>query len=71
MEKCTFCAERLAEGKRPACVEAADAVEGGRGALVFGDLGDPDSGPSRLLRGTRTVTRRPHLGTGPNVYYIV
>ncbi len=71
VEKCNFCVERIAEGRRPACVEAADSVEGGRGALVFGDTGDPDSEASRLLAGRRTVVRRSQLGTGPNTYYVV
>ena len=71
VEKCNFCVERVAEGKPPACVEVADSVEGGRGALVFGDAGDPASAAGRLLAVKRTVVRRSHLGTGPNVYYVV
>lgn len=71
VEKCTFCPERLREGLEPACVEAANAVEGGERALVFGDVGDPDSEVSRLLRERASRVRRPGLGTGPKVYYIV
>ncbi|MGD2070189.1 MAG: 4Fe-4S dicluster domain-containing protein [Gemmatimonadota bacterium] len=71
VEKCTFCSERLRDGRLPACVEAAEAVPGGEGALTFGDLGDPDSPVSRLLRERTTVRRRQELGTGPNVYYVV
>ncbi len=71
VEKCDFCAERTRHGKLPACVQAAEAVEGGQGALAFGDLADPDSPVSRILREKRTVARRAHHGTGPNVYYIV
>ena len=71
VEKCTFCAERIDLDQQPACVEAANAVPGGAGALTFGDLGDPGSAVSRLLRERETVCRRPALGTGPNVYYIV
>jgi molybdopterin-containing oxidoreductase family iron-sulfur binding subunit len=65
VEKCNFCAERLAEGKQPACVEASD------GALIFGDLDDRNSEVSRVLRETFTVRRKPTLGTQPNVYYII
>jgi Fe-S-cluster-containing dehydrogenase component len=71
VEKCTFCSERIGTGRPPACVEAADAVPGGAGALTFGNLSDPDSAVSRLLRERATVCRRVGLGTGPNVYYIL
>jgi molybdopterin-containing oxidoreductase family iron-sulfur binding subunit len=71
VEKCTFCEERLREGREPACVEAAQAVPGGEGALVFGNLSDPDSEVSRLLRTRYSIRRRPGLGTGPNVFYLV
>jgi molybdopterin-containing oxidoreductase family iron-sulfur binding subunit len=71
VEKCNFCAERLRGGLEPACVEAARSVPGGRGALTFGDAGDPESDVSRILRETHTVARRVGLGTGPNVFYIV
>jgi molybdopterin-containing oxidoreductase family iron-sulfur binding subunit len=71
VEKCNFCAERLREGRRPACVEAAEQVPGGAGALTFGDAGDPDSAVSRILRTRNTISRRVSLGTGPSVYYLV
>jgi Fe-S-cluster-containing dehydrogenase component len=71
VEKCNFCAERLARGEIPACVEAVSRVAGGEGALVFGDLGDPDSEAARLLRTRHTLRRKTHLGTGPQVYYLV
>ncbi len=71
VEKCTFCDERLREGLEPLCVEAAGKVPGGEGALVFGDVGDPESPASRILKTRRTACRRPGLGTGPSVYYIV
>jgi Fe-S-cluster-containing dehydrogenase component len=71
VEKCTFCAERIDVGGQPACVEAANQLPGGEGALVFGDINDPDSDVSRILRERIVMTRRPSLGTGPNVYYLV
>ncbi|MBT3311029.1 MAG: 4Fe-4S dicluster domain-containing protein [Desulfobacterales bacterium] len=65
VEKCNFCAERLAVGKTPACVEAS------HGALAFGDLEDPKSEVRKLLKSNYTIRRKPSLGTGPSVYYIV
>jgi molybdopterin-containing oxidoreductase family iron-sulfur binding subunit len=66
VEKCTFCEERLDKGQLPACVEACK-----HGALVFGDLEDPESDVRKLLGENFTLRRRPELGTKPEVYYIV
>jgi molybdopterin-containing oxidoreductase family iron-sulfur binding subunit len=66
VEKCNFCAERLAKGQIPACVEACKEK-----ALVFGDLEDPDSEVRELLRTHHTIRRKPQLGTNPQIYYIV
>jgi Fe-S-cluster-containing dehydrogenase component len=71
VEKCTFCAERIGLGREPACVEAANRVAGGKGALVFGNLLDPQSEVSSILREKRTICRQVGLGTRPNVYYLV
>ena len=69
VEKCNFCAERLAKGTLPACVEAAGKEA--KNALTFGDLSDRESEVRELLRLHYTIRRKPELGTGPNVYYIV
>ncbi|MFZ7112899.1 MAG: sulfate reduction electron transfer complex DsrMKJOP subunit DsrO [Desulfatiglandales bacterium] len=69
VEKCNFCAERLAKGQMPACVEAANAAMDH--TLTFGDLEDPNSEVRRILRSHYTIRRKPELGTGPNVFYIV
>lgn len=66
VEKCNFCAERLAVGLLPVCVEACR-----HGALVFGDLEDPRSEIRQLLRSRHAIVRKPDLGTQPNVYYLV
>lgn len=65
VEKCTFCASRLAEGLLPYCVEASN------GAIVFGDLTNPRSDVSKALKENYSVVRKPSLGTGPSVYYII
>lgn len=69
VEKCTFCSERLAVGKRPLCVEACEGI--GLRALVFGDLGDPNSAVSALVRTNEVERRKPELGTSPHVFYIL
>jgi len=66
VEKCTFCDERLAQGKPPACVAACPC-----GALAFGDLKDEKSLVVKLLRENYSIRRKPELGTEPAVYYVV
>jgi molybdopterin-containing oxidoreductase family iron-sulfur binding subunit len=65
VEKCNFCVERLAQGLMPSCVEASE------GAIVFGDLNDPDSEVRQVLAENFTIRRKPSLGTQPGVYYII
>jgi len=65
VEKCEFCAERLAEGKMPSCVEVS------AGAIAFGDLADPESNVRKLLAERFSIRRSPYLGTKPCVYYLV
>jgi len=67
VEKCTFCDERLAQGRPPACVEACKETK----CLVFGDLADPRSEVRELLRTRHAIRRKPGLGTQPEVYYLV
>jgi Fe-S-cluster-containing dehydrogenase component len=69
VEKCTFCAERIAAGQKPLCVEACEGI--GCGALAFGDLGDPASPVSVLLREHDVARRKPELGTSPHVFYLL
>jgi molybdopterin-containing oxidoreductase family iron-sulfur binding subunit len=65
VEKCNFCAERLAVGKPPACVEVS------KGALAFGDLSNPKSEVRKLLKENYAIRRKQNLGTNPSVYYLV
>ena len=65
VEKCNFCAERLAVGELPACVEASE------GKLAFGDLYDAESNVRELIKTNFTIRRKQLLGTEPSVYYIV
>jgi tetrathionate reductase subunit B len=50
---------------KPVCVEACPS-----GALVFGDLADPESDISKAMARVPVTTLRPELGTQPQVYYI-
>jgi molybdopterin-containing oxidoreductase family iron-sulfur binding subunit len=66
VEKCNFCAERIARNQLPACVLACPEK-----AMVFGNLDDPQSAPRALLRERFAVQRQPELGTNPSVFYLV
>ncbi|MEI7671175.1 MAG: 4Fe-4S dicluster domain-containing protein [Deltaproteobacteria bacterium] len=66
VEKCNFCEERLARGILPACVLACKEK-----ALAFGDLEDSRSDVRLILDKGLSLRRRPELGTGPQVYYIL
>ena len=65
VEKCNFCVERLAKGQEPVCVEAA------KGAIIFGDLDDPDSTVRKVLNENFFIRRKVELGTGPSIYYVI
>ncbi|SLM30169.1 HmeE2 [Desulfamplus magnetovallimortis] len=65
VEKCNLCAERLAKGLQPACVEASE------GAIVVGDLEDPESEVRALLNENYAIRRKQELGTEPSVYYVM
>jgi molybdopterin-containing oxidoreductase family iron-sulfur binding subunit len=67
-QACTFCSHLVDQGKLPACVQACERI--GAGALVFGDLNDPDSEISRIIAENRVQGLREDLGTEPKVYYL-
>lgn len=68
VESCTLCVHRVDAGREPACVEAC-AAEGG-GALLFGDLKDPDSEISRRLARHGGEEIRADLGLDTGVRYL-
>ncbi len=67
VEKCTFCAHRTRKGMHPRCVEICPM-----GARHFGDLNDPDSEVSKLIKTRRQAFRlKEYLGTKSQIYYVV
>lgn len=65
VEKCEFCSQRRERGLEPACV--ANCMTKAR---YFGDLEDPYSEVSRLIREKGGFQLNPELGTEPSVYYL-
>lgn len=66
VEKCTFCYQRQARGEVPACMDLCPAR-----ARFWGDLDDPDSDVSKLLREREYMQLLPEMGTKPSTYYLV
>ncbi len=65
-QKCDMCAHLLDRGfKEPRCVEMCPT-----GALVFGDMNDPDSEISKLIAEHHHKPLHPEYGLGENVVYI-
>lgn len=64
-QKCTFCVHRLVKGQLPKCVEVCPS-----GARIFGDLDDPNSEVSKLVRSGIAEVYRQEFNTKPNVYYV-
>ena len=64
VEKCTFCIQRVREGRYPACVEVCPV-----GARKFGNLLDKDSEIRYLLENKRVLILKEELNTQPKFYY--
>ena len=80
MEKCTFCVQRIQEGKNrarredrevgdgdvtPACAQTCPAD-----AIIFGDLNDPESRVAQLAEHPRNYHILEQLNTRPAVTYL-
>ncbi len=64
VEKCTFCIQRVREGRYPACCEICPV-----GARKFGNLLDEESEIRYLMREKRVFVLKDELNTGPKFYY--
>jgi phenylacetyl-CoA:acceptor oxidoreductase subunit 1 len=77
VEKCDFCRKRidagmakgLVPGKDPSASPICSIACIGK-AIHFGDLNDPDSTVSRLVRERNGFALKAELGTEPSVYYL-
>ncbi len=64
VEKCTFCFQRVDQGKQPACIGACPSV-----ARFFGDLEDPNSDVAKQIKRRKAEPLNPEKGTVPTVFY--
>jgi tetrathionate reductase subunit B len=64
VEACTLCVHRVDKGQLPACVEAC-----AEGAMLFGDLADPNSEISRRIVHEATTQVRADLKLNTGVRY--
>lgn len=66
VDKCTFCHHRLEAGELPACVSVCPTK-----CMYFGDLDNPNSEVSKLLKNRKHKTLAPEAGTKPKIYYLI
>jgi Fe-S-cluster-containing dehydrogenase component len=65
VDKCTFCDHRIKYDLNPACVEACPTK-----CMYFGDLDNPDTKVSELLRTRKYKTLIPEAGTQPQLFFL-
>ncbi len=80
MEKCTWCVQRIREANKYAHIESRHIEEGEvqtacqqacpAGAIVFGDLTNPDSEVSRMKRNPRSYELLEELNVKPRLSYL-
>jgi Fe-S-cluster-containing dehydrogenase component len=80
IEKCTFCIQRILRAKRAALDEGRQVVDGEfttacaqtcpPGAILFGDLADPNSRVSQAAQNSRRYRYLEDLGTDTAIVYL-
>jgi MoCo/4Fe-4S cofactor protein with predicted Tat translocation signal len=80
MEKCTFCIQRIAQGKNKARLEDREVRDGEiltacqqacpTQAIMFGNINDPESEVSRMKRQNRNYGLLEELNTKPRLSYL-
>ncbi len=65
VEKCTFCVHRVRRGKLPRCVEVCPVQ-----ARHFGNLNDPESEVSKILKSNLSFRLLEEANTKPSIFYI-
>lgn len=66
VDKCTFCWHRLEAGKTTTSCQEICPTQ----SIVFGDLNDPESEVSRLLKTRKWYVLQPDAGTAPKHFYL-
>jgi Fe-S-cluster-containing dehydrogenase component len=61
---CDFCSDRLDKGLVPYCVETCPGE-----AMIFGNLDDPNSKISQVIKEKKASVLKPELNTKPKLYY--
>jgi Fe-S-cluster-containing dehydrogenase component len=68
VDKCTFCTDtRIARGETTTACQNTCPTK----VRIFGDLDDPNSEISQVLREREYFTLKTHLGTKPKLFYLV
>jgi Fe-S-cluster-containing dehydrogenase component len=57
---------RVQKGQKPACVEVCPTK-----CMYFGDLDDPNSEVSKVLKKRKFKTLIPEAGTKPQLYFLI
>lgn len=65
VDKCTFCDHRVKDGDSPACVDVCPTS-----CLTFGDVDDPDSELTQILKRRDYKHLKEEVGTSPNLYFL-